>query len=87
MIALLKRMLDPNDRSIELHDVAGIGSLIGVFTIAGHAEFTGHPVDPLALGGGASAVIGAIKAAGWMAAKVRATDASIPEGDKNAGPS
>lgn len=86
MLSLIRRMLDPNDRSIELHDVAGVGSLIGVFVIAGHAEFSGHPVDPLALGGGASAVIGAIKAAGWMAAKVRATDATLKGEDNAAAP-
>lgn len=71
---IFQKMLDPKERSIELHHVAGIGTMIAHWFLAGWQVVHGVVVDLVSFGTGAAAIISAVAAAGWGAGKQRASD-------------
>lgn len=71
---MIQKMLDPAERSIELHHVAGIGTMVAHWFLAVWQVVHGVAVDLTSFGTGAGAIIGAVAAAGWGAGKQRATD-------------
>lgn len=79
MTNLIKRIFDPSDRSIELHDVIGVGTLLTHAGIALHSAFHGATVDLAGFGTGAAALIAAMGGAGWMKGKQATTDQSPQE--------
>ena len=75
-MGMFKRMMDPKDSSVELHDYAGVGSLLSIIGGAIHNAFQG-PIDLMSFGGALAAVIAAIQAAGWMKGKQRSCDPAL----------
>lgn len=71
-------------RKPQPHSIAGYGTVVGMFALAAHASYLGHPMDPLSLGGGISAVIAATKGAGWIQTKTDAQAQANNGGPPNA---
>lgn len=71
MFSLIRRMLDPNDSSIQSHEVGGLVALVCHVGVAIHQQALGHIVDLQGFGLGAGAIIAATKAAAAMDAKAQ----------------
>ena len=83
MLNFLRRMLDPHDATLELHDVAGIG-LITAFIYCGirlvHLEPTHFSMQDFGIGSGA--LLTALSGAGWMKGKQRQVDPACQDKEK-----
>lgn len=81
-MSLIGRVFDPRDRSVELHDVAGVAIILTLIGLALYQAVVDiHAVSLVAFGGGASAIIAAMSGAGWMRAKAQLSDPP-PQGEQ-----
>ena len=77
-----QKMLDPRERSVELHHFLGLGAMAAHWFVAIWQTVVHHiAVDLMNFGTGAAAIISAIAAAGWGAGKQRAIDPACKDSD------
>jgi hypothetical protein len=74
-----QKMLDPKERAVELHHVAGIGTMIAHWFLAIWQTVHGMAVDLTSFGTGSAAIITSVAAAGWGAGKQRQIDPACQE--------
>ena len=77
-----QKMLDPKERSIEIHHVAGLGTLAAHWLLAVWQVLHDKVVDLMSFGTGAAAIIGAVGTAGWLTGKQRAVDPACKDDPK-----
>lgn len=73
-MGFIRQVFDPNDTSVELHDLAGLAVIGVMVSAAGAAIYRGTALDFQSFGTGVSAVIVAMTGGGWMKGRQRAVD-------------